>query len=61
MKDYQDAFGQAYHSYFKGKRTSMILERNDSYVESVDISEYFSEYKDWSWNSAPLRIDSIPL
>lgn len=48
VKDYQDAFGQAYHSYFKGKRTSIIIERNDGYIESADISEYFSEYKDWS-------------
>jgi hypothetical protein len=36
MKDYQDAHGQAMYDYFKGKRFSEVVERDDGNIDASD-------------------------
>ena len=48
MKDYQDAHGQAMYDYFKGKRFSEVIERDDGNIDSSDgPGAYFLPYKNW--------------
>jgi len=49
MKLYKDAFGHEVWDFYKGIKTSEIIERDDGYVDlSVDTAYYFSEYKSWT-------------
>ena len=48
LKEYQDAFGQAFYSTYNGENDfNLILERDDGLFVTEDIEPYFQEYKDW--------------
>jgi len=48
LKPEEDAFGQEIWAYYKGERTSEIVERDDGYFDvSSGPKMYFSEYDDW--------------
>ena len=47
MKEKQDAFGQAFYSFYKGEDSCNIIERDDGYVDVDDPSNYFLPYPDW--------------
>jgi SAM-dependent methyltransferase len=47
MKESEDGFGQGFLDYLKG-RGSLIIERDDGYVEPSHLKGYFREFKDWS-------------
>jgi len=42
-----DPFGRALMAYFKGKRVSCLVRRDDGLVDEDDLTWYFSEYEDW--------------
>jgi SAM-dependent methyltransferase len=49
MNDHQDAFGHALYEYFQGTGDcSLIIERNDGYIDLDIGTEYFSECRDWA-------------
>lgn len=49
MKDDQDAFGRGLYECFQGTgEGSIIIERNDGYVDLDSGTKYFSECKDWA-------------
>jgi len=49
LKDKQDAFGHGMLDYYHGTRTSLVIERDDGYIESdnIGLQLYFAEYRDW--------------
>jgi len=48
MKDDQDAFGMALYDYVQGNNDySLIIERDDGYIDVEDKRLYFLESKDW--------------
>ncbi|MHA2313440.1 MAG: class I SAM-dependent methyltransferase [Candidatus Thorarchaeota archaeon] len=47
MKKIEDGFGQGFLDYLKG-RGSLIIERDDGYVDVSHLKGYFREFKDWS-------------
>jgi SAM-dependent methyltransferase len=48
MKDDQDAFGLALYDYVQGNNDySIIIERDDGYIDVEDKTVYFEECKDW--------------
>ena len=50
LKPEEDAFGQEMWAFYKGDRTSEIVERDDGYFDASPKGPkaYFSEYEDWS-------------
>jgi ubiquinone/menaquinone biosynthesis C-methylase UbiE len=50
MKLKRDAYGQEVWSFFKGKKSFEVVERNDGFiaVSTIAPAVYFAEYKDWS-------------
>lgn len=48
MKKFIDAYGQELWSFYQGKQTNEIIERDDGYINfSQAASTYFSNYHDW--------------
>jgi len=50
LKPEEDAFGQEMWAYYKGERTSEIVERDDGYFEASEYGPkmYFLECEDWA-------------
>ena len=48
LKDSQDAFGHGMFDYYHGTRTSLVIERDDGYIEpDVGLKQYFAEFRNW--------------
>ncbi len=49
LKLSQDAQGHAMYDFYQGKQVSVIIERDDGYIDVDDGPKvYFSKFKDWS-------------
>lgn len=47
LKPEEDAFGQKLWAAYKGIQVFEIVERDDGYIDAMDLKGYFSGYKDW--------------
>lgn len=47
-QDSSDAFGHALKAHLEGEPSFSIIERDDGYFDAESISNYFTEYNDWS-------------
>jgi SAM-dependent methyltransferase len=43
-----DAFGRALEAHHAGEDAHEIIEREDGYLDPIDVVTYFSEYEEWS-------------
>ncbi len=49
LKEIEDALGQAFYEYHKGKgEDELIIERDDGYIGIDQVRTYFHEHIEWS-------------
>jgi 2-polyprenyl-3-methyl-5-hydroxy-6-metoxy-1,4-benzoquinol methylase len=47
LKPEEDAFGQKLLNAYKGTQVFEVVERNDGYIDAIDLKVYFSTFKEW--------------
>lgn len=47
MSRFEDAFGHAFLDQHNGIESYHVIERDDGYVDVIDSSQYFAEYRKW--------------
>jgi SAM-dependent methyltransferase len=47
LDNFEDAFGRAFKDFQRGGEPFHVIERDDGYVDVIDVGEYFTDYGKW--------------